>query len=178
MSRSKTFNSSLMYWSGAFIVLIAINIKLIALDYIVTEGRTILVPLYFAEENDFKSNGYMTIHYENIIPDTNFEKNEGFIVISNDINDVAIYSRLFSKDMPVEIGEFLLQYQLKQPYGFFSNNGMVRVVFGSEKFYFKELGLLQHYTRARYAVLKVADNGSSVLFGLADMNYQDLGRFF
>ncbi len=172
------FYYNLFFWGGAVITLLAINIKIITLNHIVNNGRTVLVPLYFAEESDFKGNGYMKIRYENIIPDTNFDKNEGEIVVSSDINKVVIYSRFLSDDRPVEIGEFVMRYNVKRPSGFFQSEGIVRIAFGSEKFYFREAGLSQHYMRARYAVLKLSEDGSSILYGLADMNYQDLGRFF
>lgn len=175
---SGRFYHNLMYWGGAIIILIAVNVKLMTLDYIVANGRTVLLPLYFADKEDVNNNGYMTIRYENIIPDTNFNENRGVIVVSGDINKVAIYSRFFSRQMPVEIGEFLLKYEVKRPFGFFDMDGMVRVSFGSEKFYFKESGLSEHYLRARYAILKLSEDGTGVLYGLADMNYQDLGRFF
>ncbi len=177
MSKDKRFYYNLMYWAGEVIIIITIKIKLITLNHIENNGRTVLVPLYFAEKGDFDDDGYMKIRYENIIPDTNFKKRQGYVVVSSDINKVAIYSRFLDKEMPVEIGEFLLKYQVRRPFGFFASDGIVRISFGSEDFYIKDTGLLSHFSRARYAILKVAPDGTSILYGLADMNYQDLGRF-
>ena len=168
----------LLYWGGLLLIVSSLNLRLLHLNHIVDNGKTVLVPLYFAEKSDFDKSGYMNIRYENIIPDTNMDHKKGSIVISTDINKVAIYSRFNNTDMPVEAGEMLLQYQIARPFGFFSTKGMVKVSFGADKFYFKDYGLLEYYMRARYTILKVAEDGSTILYGLADMNHQELGTSF
>lgn len=72
-----------------------------------------------------------------------------------DNDDIARFARIHDPIHPLEVREFLIQY--------YSQGAQVRI--GPTAFFFQE-GNAKYYNDAKYAELRVSDDGESILVGL------------
>jgi uncharacterized membrane-anchored protein len=79
---------------------------------------------------------------------------------------VATFRR-FDDDGPLAADEQRLRYRRRAPLGLQPDPENTELFIGAESFLFQE-GHAEAYEEARYGILKVAPDGSSVLAGLAD----------
>jgi uncharacterized membrane-anchored protein len=91
---------------------------------------------------------------------------DGRIVIAVDGDGVASFRRFDDGRAPAP-DEQLLRYKRRTPFGLERSPDQAEVFIGAESFLFQE-GHAEAYAQARYGILKVAPDGSSVLAGLAD----------
>ncbi len=153
----------LMMWVTLALVLTVVNYNIIVKETSIKEGQKVIMRLAPVDPRSLMQGDYMILRYA-IERKLRYSKlpESGKIVITLDKNGVAQYKRVF-KDDPLKSGELLLSFKNTK-----------NISFGAESFFFQE-GTAKVYDTARYSVLKVDDQGNSVLTGLLDDNFNKLG---
>lgn len=151
--------------AGLVIILGAANFVIGARQAVVDAGQPVLLELRPVDPRSLMQGDYMVLRYhDRLFPPLAMAKDlprTGAFVISLDENNVADFERIDDGGELAE-NEALLQYKLRD------ENGRIRL--GAESFFFQE-GNAQLFGAGRYGVLHVADNGKSVLIGLADEDH-------
>lgn len=159
-----------VFWVGLALVLGVINFQIAAKQAIVNEGRTVLLPLRPVDPRSLMQGDYMRLAYDDaLLPRGRTEDPppDGRIVVALDEDGVARFVRRHTEGEPPAPGEALLRYRLRHPAGLRPASRRPELRFGAETFAFQE-GHAEAYQRAAYGILKVAEDGGSVLAGLAD----------
>lgn len=157
-------------WVGLAIVLIAANLIIFQKEQIREEGRTVFLTLAPVDPRSMIQGDYMTLNYAlwNEISargETLLFAPVSHVVIRLDQNNVGHFARLPLPDDSINDDEILLHFWIEQREYY---------TFGAESFFFQE-GHADYYADARYAELRVDDDGNAVLVGLRDVNLQPLG---
>ncbi|MEL7186412.1 MAG: GDYXXLXY domain-containing protein [Pseudomonadota bacterium] len=158
--------TNLLAIAGLVIILGAANFVIFDRQAVVESGRPVLLELRPADPRSLMQGDYMVLRYHDRLFPTSGSDDDlprtGAFVISVDENNVASFKRV---DDGSELGsnELLLKYKLRYEKG--------RIRLGAESYFFQE-GNASLFNAARYGVLHVAQNGTSVLIGLADENHQ------
>ncbi|WP_225937532.1 GDYXXLXY domain-containing protein [Myxococcus sp. RHSTA-1-4] len=137
-------------------------------EYVLANGRTVLLELAPRDPRSLMQGDYMVLDYEisrQQWQDVSLQPTDGYLVLRLDEQGVGRFVRFDTPETPLAPGEFKLRYRVRQH----------RVRLGAESFFFQE-GHADRYERARYGELRVADSGASVLVGLRDEQRQSLGR--
>ena len=87
----------------------------------------------------------------------------GWLIFSTDPRGVAHAGRIVSDDRPPEAGSHRIPIQKRDD----------RFHFGAESFFFRE-GRAQHFSRARYAGIRVSRKGDHLLTGLYDAELKEI----
>ncbi|MEM6902521.1 MAG: GDYXXLXY domain-containing protein, partial [Pseudomonadota bacterium] len=148
---------------------------IMAREQVIATGKTVLLPLAPVDPRSLIQGDYMTLRLEpDILPPGDIEPRIGLIELDIDRDGVVIGRAkqaslgAISLDRPQDaVDRVTLRYHPQR--GGFGRGG--RVEYGIDSFFFQE-GHATHYAQARFAVLKVAADGASVLTGLADENKQ------
>ncbi|HET6521434.1 MAG TPA: GDYXXLXY domain-containing protein [Geminicoccaceae bacterium] len=156
------------FWAGLALALGAINVQIVRKQAVVDGGSTVLLRLRPVDPRSLMQGDYMRLAYEEaLLPrDRSGLPPDGRIVVALDGDGVARFVRLDGGE-PLGAGERLLRYRLRFPPGLDEATGPPELSFGAESFAFQE-GHAEAYGDARYGVLRVAEDGGSVLVGLAD----------
>ena len=150
-------------WIGVLIVLAAINIMIGQKEAVLRSGESVFLKLAPVDPRSLIQGDYMVLAYE--IEDQAPAQglaSSGRLVIRLDENRVAKFERLHGGEK-LAVGERLLYYR---------NRGGIRL--GAESFFFQE-GKAKEFEEAEYALLKVNEDGRSVLAGLYDKGFRELG---
>ena len=150
-------------WITLAFILAAVNTMIASKERILRHGQTMFFRLDPVDPRSLFQGDYMALRYNirNQVPQADLAK-KGFLVVRLDENQVAQFVRVH-KGGPLAEGEHLLFYRKRQ-----------ELKLGAESFLFQE-SKAKEYGRARYADLKVADDGKSVLAGLRGKDFEKLG---
>ncbi|MBB3065293.1 MULTISPECIES: GDYXXLXY domain-containing protein [Limibacillus] len=150
--------------AGLVLVLGLANWNILAKQSIVETGQKVLLPLQPVDPRSLIQGDYMRLDYSpdlharGEIPKGSPRKGTAIMLLDSD--GVARFQR-FDDESPLAPSEVRLRYKLVTDAG--------RMRYGAESFFFQE-GQRQAYQVARFGVLHVASDGTSVLIGLADEN--------
>jgi len=148
----------------AFVLVVA-NGLIVDKERVIDNGRTAYLRIAPRDPRSLIQGDYMRLAYSMTRRvDASGLPDKGELVIALDEDRVARYVRV-DDGTPLGNGELLLRYRRK--------GQEVRV--GAETFFFQE-GMADEYQRARYAELRVAPSGKSVLVGLRDDKFEPLGE--
>lgn len=157
-------------WGGLLGVLAAVNLMIAGKQRILDGGRTVLLALRPADPRSLMQGDYMALRYaEALVPVERAAAAaavDGRIVVALDAQGVATFRR-FDDGSPLAADEQRLRYRRRAPAGAGADPEHAEAFIGAESFLFQE-GHAEAYAAARYGILKVAPDGSSVLAGLAD----------
>ena len=155
-------------WGGLAVVLVAVNLQILEKQRVLDDGRTVLLALRPVDPRSLMQGDYMILRYDQTVvtPQGEPAALDGRIVMTLDGDGVATFRR-FDDGTPLAAEEQPLRYKLRAPSGFSVATDQVELTIGAESFFFQE-GHGDLYAEARYGILKVAPDGSSVLAGLAD----------
>ena len=137
-------------------------------EYVLANGRTVLLELAPRDPRSLMQGDYMVLDYaisRERSEDLAQRPRDGHLVLRLDEQGVGRFVRFDTPQTPLAPGEFKLRYRVRQE----------RVRLGAESFFFQE-GHADRYERARYGELRVAGSGASVLVGLRDEQRQPLGH--
>lgn len=142
------------------------NWSIMAKEKIVNEGTLVLLQLEPVDPRSLMQGDYMTLSYA--ITDIDQEDKipkRGFCVLKKDAKGVAGLVRYQSERTPLKKDELLVKY--------FSDGNIWfrRLRVGAESYFFEE-GSAKRFEQAKYGVLRVDQDGNSVLVGLADTQQQ------
>ena len=162
---------------GAVLVLGSINAAIWQKQQTLSHGQLILLKLAPVDPRSLMQGDYMILRYdlaeqlaeqltqqlaeqsdlpEKILPP------KGQLLIEQDAQQVVNHAQLY-RGQPLQPQQHLLNYRQR--------NGQLWL--GAESFFFQE-GHADHYQPARYAGLRVAANGQSVLVSLYDAEQQEI----
>ncbi len=148
------------------LVLGFINFNIIQTEMHLTQGQVIFLQLAPADPRSLIQGDYMWLNYalNNEVRMRNDLPEKGQLVLKLDAQNIATFDRAYQGE-PLAPREILLNYR-RQKYG------DIRI--GPESFFFQE-GHADDYVRAKYAALRVTDNGQSLLIGLRSETLTPLG---
>lgn len=155
-------------WGGLALVLIVVNLLVLQKQRVLDEGRTVLLALRPVDPRSLMQGDYMVLRYaEALVPAAEAAPAvDGRMVVALDGDGVATFRR-FDDGRALAGDEQYLRYRIRAPLGVSRSAEAAELHIGAESFLFQE-GHADAYALARYGVLKVAPDGSSVLAGLAD----------
>jgi uncharacterized membrane-anchored protein len=151
-------------WINLAVVLIAVNGMIVSKEKILRHGQTMLFQLDPVDPRSLIQGDYMALRYalRRQVPQDQLQE-RGFVVVRLDEHQVAQFVRIYHGG-PLSEGEHLLFYKKRQ-----------ELKIGAESFLFQE-SKAQEYRGARYAELKVSDDGRGVLAGLRGGDFAKLGE--
>ena len=155
-------------WGGLALVLVAVNVLILQKQRVLDDGRTVLLALRPVDPRSLLQGDYMALRYaEALVPSSEGSPEiDGRVVVALDGDGVASFRR-FDDGGALAPDEQLLRYKRRSPAGLEPRAADIEVFIGAESFLFQE-GHAEAYSQARYGILRVAPDGSSVLAGLAD----------
>ena len=146
-------------------VLVGLNVLVLRKERVRWSGQTMLLELAPVDPRSLIQGDYMRLRYamgDEIDERRADEQIGGRVVVRLDDNDVAELVRLYDGGELAD-GEHLLRWKYRR-----------RIALGSNAYYFEE-GQAKVYERADYGELKVAEDGSTLLVGLRDGEFERLG---
>ncbi|MCP4042881.1 MAG: GDYXXLXY domain-containing protein [Gammaproteobacteria bacterium] len=165
---------ALGFWLGLILVLATVNYQIMAKQEILDTGQEVLLRLRPADPRSLMQGDYMRLRYEQELLPKSLEPKEvprnGSIVVSLDEHGVGRFQRL-DDGRPRGKNEQRLGYRLRYRPDLDRSSQPAEFYFGAKSFFFQE-GHGSLYDDARYGILRVAEDGSSVLHGLADADYR------
>ncbi|ATB27890.1 GDYXXLXY domain-containing protein [Melittangium boletus] len=154
-------------FGGLALVLVAVGTLVVQKEHVLARGTPLLLELAPVDPRSLMQGDYMVLDYavsREARPNEGTEPEQGRLVLRRDESDVGHFVRVEAPGTVLAPGEMWLNYKVRQ--------GRVRL--GAESFFFQE-GHADHYAKAKYGELRVAEDGSSVLVGLRDAERQPLG---
>ena len=149
--------------AGLVLILGLANWQIAQKRAVIADGQVLLLELRPADPRSLIQGDYMALALADAaMPSTTVVEGlpyRGTVILSLDENRVGRYARL-DDGSPVQAGELRLQYRRHQDW-----RG-ARLDYGAQSFFFQG-GDAAVYEGARYAILRVADDGSTVLTDLA-----------
>ncbi|MGN7613224.1 GDYXXLXY domain-containing protein, partial [Magnetococcales bacterium HHB-1] len=97
---------------------------------------------------------------------------EGKAVFQKIDRDIAVLQRFYQGEV-LNKGEYLIRYKRTKGSRFTRSNQWPEVAFGSQSFMFQE-GHAKAYDQARYSIMRVAEDGTTLLIGLADKEGKEI----
>lgn len=150
---------------GLLLVISVANHNILKKEQVLDSGRQVLLELRPVDPRSLIQGDYMRLAYaENVFPAAAIIESlpyKGTIVLALGTDDVAIFSRL-DDDSSLAQNEQRLQYKR-----ILRRWGPPDLRIGAESFLFQE-GQAEVFADAQYGVLRVDQDGGSVLVGLAD----------
>lgn len=153
----------ILFWCGLALVVTVVNWQIAAKQAILDQGTAMLVPLRPVDPRSLMQGDYMRLAYADPIPDSLTVPERGVLVV--DMPDGVIRFRRLDDGTALAAGEYRLAYR---------RSGSA-TEFAADSFLFQE-GQADRYAKARYAVLKVAADGTALLSSLADEGLKEIGR--
>ncbi|MCK6626158.1 MAG: GDYXXLXY domain-containing protein [Anaerolineae bacterium] len=147
-------------------ILAFVNVNIFQTETRLTQGQVIFLQLAPVDPRSLMQGDYMQLNYalNNELSMLSDLPEKGQLVLKLDGQKVATFSRVYQGgDLAAD--EILLNYR-RLEYG--------QVQIGPDSFFFQE-GHADDYAEARYAALRVADNGQSLLVGLRSETLAPLG---
>lgn len=154
-------------FGGLALVVLALLGLVASKELVLARGALVLLELAPVDPRSLMQGDYMRLDYAVSqaarLSSSDSTVEDGRLVLRLDEQGVGTFVRR-DDGTPLVPGELLLRYKVRR--------GFVRL--GAESFFFQE-GHANHYARAKYGELRVADDGSSVLAGLRDAERRPLG---
>lgn len=153
--------AKIIFWLTPVIILGVMNAEIVTKENIVRDGNLVLLELGPRDPRSLMQGDYMVLRYR--VADTaGVLPADGQLVLSVNENNIGEFQRVYEGS---ELGanEMLLKFR---------NHRHLKI--GAESYFFEE-GSADELAAARYGELRVAPDGSSVLIGLRDENFQSLG---
>jgi uncharacterized membrane-anchored protein len=154
---------TLILWGTLLLVLVAANAIIYGRERLRAEGTVVYLELAPVDPRSLIQGDYMELRYRIAQDIENAHGPErGRVVIRVDERDIAHFVRLYDGHLGDD--ERLLRYEIR-PTG---------VQIGAESFFFEE-GHGDDYEDARYAELRVSEDGDVTLVALRDADFSKLG---
>ena len=149
--------------AGLALILVLANWDIAQKRAVIANGQVLLLELRPADPRSLLQGDYMRLALaDGAMPGADGIVDmpyRGTIILALDGNRVGRYVRL-DDGSPLKDGELRVQYRRHQEWS------RPRLDYGAQSFFFQE-GDAERYERARYAILRVAEDGSTVLTDLA-----------
>ena len=149
--------------AGLALILVLANWDIAQKRAVIADGQVLLLELRPVDPRSLMQGDYMRLGLaEAAMPSTTVIEDlphRGAVILTLDENRVGRFARL-DDGSPLNDGELRVQYRRHEEWG------LGRLDYGAQSFFFQE-GDADRYTRARYAMLRVAKDGSTVLTDLA-----------
>lgn len=156
-------------WLTAALIIIAFNTLIIQKERFIANGESIYLELAPVDPRSLMQGDYMRLNYQvaDDIRANLFDRNHqnhGRIIIHIDEKNVAHFQTLDTDKTPLKPNERHLKWH-KAAGSQFS--------IGAPSYFFQE-GRAKHFEQAKYAEIKLAKSGSTLLVGLLDQNLSPL----
>lgn len=149
---------------GLALVLALANWNILQKRAVIADGQILLLELRPADPRSLFQGDYMALALaEATMPDPMTITSlpyRGTVILSLDESGVGHFARL-DDGAPLKSGELRVQYRRHEDWRH------PRLDYGAQSFFFQE-GDAERYQDAKYALLRVAEDGGTVLTGLAD----------
>lgn len=149
--------------AGLALILVLANWDIAQKRAVIADGQVLLLELRPADPRSIFQGDYMRLRLADAaMPSTTAIDDlpyRGTVVLALDENRVGRFARM-DDGSPLKDGELRVQYRRHDEWG------LGRLDYGAQSFFFQE-GDADRYGRARYAMLRVAEDGSTVLTDLA-----------
>ncbi|MBR7159251.1 MAG: hypothetical protein IKD08_06235 [Alphaproteobacteria bacterium] len=165
-----------IYFCALGLIFIVALVLVAHRQYVVNSGTTILVPLGSGKNAKTIDSDYVYLRYKNLIPQKQLEAEQGKIIVYVNSFGVASFVKVYHSGDELKYGEHILDYHIYRPFGL--TPAKPRVYFASYRYRYTDKDNQYNYRNARYAVLKVNDDGFALLSGLADANYNLINKDF
>ena len=149
--------------AGLVLVLALANWHIVQKRTVIADGQVLLLELRPADPRSLLQGDYMALALADaampsaaVIQDLPYR---GTVILALDEHRVGRFARL-DDGSPLQNGELRVLYRRHEDWGGH------RLDYGAQSFFF-ESGDAERYERARYALLRVAEDGSTVLTDLA-----------
>jgi uncharacterized membrane-anchored protein len=149
--------------AGLALTLVLANWDIAQKRAVIADGQVLLLELRPADPRSLFQGDYMRLALaDRAMPGTDGIVDmpyRGTVILALDENRVGRYARR-DDGSPLKDGELRVQYRRHQDWR------RPRLDYGAQSFFFQE-GDAERFAPARYAILRVAENGSTVLTDLA-----------
>ena len=153
-----TIVRKVLLWGTLILILVAVNYQIWSFETFLQDGESIYLELAPVDPRSLIQGDYMVLRYE-IGREMQTDNDQQKAVITLDENQIATFERFHDEILSLQNNERLLNFRLVDR----------RVLIGAESFFFQE-GQAEIYQNARYAELKIRDDGTVLLVGLRDEN--------
>lgn len=153
-----------LFWLGLVLVLAVVNGQILAKQRILDRGTVMLLPLAPVDPRSLMQGDYMRLRYADPVPQEVELPERGVLVVS--LNDRAVTFRRLDDGRPLAPDEHRLAFRQSERQSWWARERR-DILFAANSFLFQE-GLADTYAQARFAILKVAEDGTALLTGLAD----------
>ncbi|NOK18666.1 GDYXXLXY domain-containing protein [Corallococcus carmarthensis] len=154
-------------FGGLGLVFAALAFLVVQKETVLKRGQPVLLRLAPVDPRSLIQGDYMVLDYainQGWREGREQPQEDGNVVVRLDEHDVGEFVRYEPPGTALAPGEVRVRFRIR--------NSQMRL--GAEAFFFQE-GHAERYAKARFGELRVMDNGTSVLVGLRDENYQPLG---
>lgn len=147
------------------LVLVVVNLLIFQKERLLASGQTIFLELAPVDPRSLIQGDYMALRYR-IAQEANISDQaaDGYLVLKLDERNIAAFDRVYQPGKTLAPDERIIRYRTR--------DGEVRL--GAESFFFQE-GHADYYNQARYAELRLAESGETVLVGLRGKALEALG---
>ena len=149
--------------AGLVLILALANWAIAQKRSVIADGQVLLLELRPADPRSLLQGDYMALALADAaMPSATVIEGlpyRGTVILALDENRVGQYARL-DDGSPLQVGELRVQYRRHRDWS------RDRLDYGAQSFFF-ESGDAERYEQARYAILRVAEDGSTVLTDLA-----------
>ncbi|WP_455220511.1 GDYXXLXY domain-containing protein [Kaarinaea lacus] len=148
------------------VILLLANYLIFSKEYVLANGKIMLLELAPRDPRSILQGDYMVLRYRmarEIAQHSKILTGEGQVVVKLDDKNVAHYQRIYDVSTPPGDNEYLLFYRKR--------NGVVKIA--TDAFFFQEQQG-KYYSAARYGEVHVSNNGTAVLTGLRDRDFNKL----
>lgn len=152
---------------GVFTLLVlgVANLLIFQKEQLLASGQTIFLELAPVDPRSLIQGDYMDLRYAATrdLPVDNLPT-DGYLVLKLDSRNIATFNRIYQSGETLAADERLIRFRKR--------NWDVRL--GAESFFFQE-GHADYYDQARYAELRLAESGETVLVSLRGEALEELG---
>lgn len=146
-------------------ILATANYAVYSREHLIESGRRVLLELAPVDPRSLIQGDYMALNFKvarQALQEKEGRRFDGYLVLRLDEKGVGAYLR-FDDGSPISKNEVRIRYRIR--------SGVPGLA--SNSFFFQE-GEARRYTGAKYAELRVAENGESIITGLRDENLNSL----
>jgi uncharacterized membrane-anchored protein len=148
------------------LILMVANGLIAQKEYLIAQGEPVYIALAPVDPRSIMQGDYMSLRYDidDEAEDVVDWPQRGQIVVQLDERQVADYVRRYTADVPLQPDERLLNYRIQND----------QLVIGPDSFFFQEKQA-ELYQEARFAEVRLTNDGTMLLLGLRDENLVRLG---
>lgn len=155
----------ILLWTVTLLVLGVVNLLIFQKEQLIASGQTIFLELAPVDPRSLIQGDYMILRYS-LVQNINVDElpPDGYLVLKLDERNIATFVQVHDPQVALAPDERLIRYRRR--------DGDIRL--GAESFFFQE-GHAEYYSEARYAELRLAESGDTVLVGLRGPELEVLG---